>query len=169
MNQKPEYVGDSIVVTMDYDLWNDEGELIDTSREAGPLLYLHGHGQLVPGLEYALVGMAITQETQVLLSPDEAYGPYDSEAVEIIPHADMPDDLEFHLGQEVLLEDETSGEGVVAYVTEVRPDGVVLDLNHPLAGETLRFRVQILDLRVATAEELAHGHAHEEDDHHHGD
>jgi FKBP-type peptidyl-prolyl cis-trans isomerase SlyD len=156
-------VADGMVVSLDYTLRLDDGEEIDASTEQEPLEFLQGLGEIIPGLEQALYGMGIGEEKEVVVSPEEGYGDIDPEAFEEVPRNVFPDDLKLEPGMELHMRDADSGEQFEAYVSEVRRSSVLLDFNHPLAGETLHFRVKIAMLRPATHEELAHGHVHDED------
>ncbi len=152
-------VADGLVVSLDYTLRLDDGQVIDTTVNEAPLDFLQGAGQIIPGLEEALYGMAVGDEKEVEVAPVDGYGEKNLDAFELIPRDAFPADLELTRGMGLQLETE-SGEELVAYVADLRPEEVLLDLNHPLAGETLYFQIKIADLRPATAEELAHGHAH---------
>ena len=151
------------VVTIDYTLTLDDGEVYDSSAETGPLEYLHGHEQLIPGLEAALEGMQVGESKQVVVTPDLGYGEFDPEAVELVPYDAIPAEIDLELGMTVELYDEESDQEIEATVAEIGVDGVVLDMNHPLAGETLHFSVKVVGVRAASAEELAHGHVHGEE------
>ena len=151
------------VVTIDYTLTLDDGEVYDSSAETGPLEYLHGHEQLIPGLEAALEGMQVGESKQVVVTPDLGYGEFDPEAVELVPYDAIPAEIDLELGMTVELYDEESDQEIEATVAEIGDDGVVLDMNHPLAGETLHFSVKVVGVRAAFAEELAHGHVHGEE------
>ena len=151
---------DDLVVSLDYTLHLDDGEVIDTSKGQEPLEILQGRGQIIPGLEQAIYGMAVGDEKDVVVAPADGYGEDDPDAFELVDRDVFPPDLNLNPGMGLRMRD-GSGQALVAYVAEVRPEGVVLDFNHPLAGETLHFRVKIAGLRSATSEELAHGHAHE--------
>lgn len=155
-------VADDTVVMIEYTLTLDDGEIYDSSVETGPLEYLHGHGQLIAGLEAALMGMRRGDSKDVVVTPDVGYGEYDPEAVEFVPNDALPDDLELEPGMSLDLYDEESDQEIEAFVAEIRPEGVLLDMNHPLAGETLHFTVKVLEVRSATEEEIAHGHVHGE-------
>jgi FKBP-type peptidyl-prolyl cis-trans isomerase SlyD len=152
-------VADGLVVSLDYTLRLDDGQVLDTSQGEAPLDFLQGAGQIIPGLEAALYGMAVGDEKEVEVAPADGYGEKSLDAFELIPRDAFPADLELTLGMGLQLQSE-SGEELVAYVADLRPEEVLLDLNHPLAGETLFFDIRIAGLRPATAEELAHGHAH---------
>lgn len=154
-------VADELVVSLDYILRLDDGEVIDSSSadDGEPLVFLQGQGDIIPGLEQALYGMAVGEEKEVVVSPAGGYGEHDPDAFELVEHDVFPPDLTLEVGMALRMRD-GSGEALVAYVAEVRPDGVLLDFNHPLAGETLFFNVKVLGLRPATEEELEHGHVH---------
>jgi FKBP-type peptidyl-prolyl cis-trans isomerase SlyD len=158
-------IKDGVVVSLDYTLRLDDGELIDASA-GEPLEYLHGHGQIIPGLEKALEGLTVGDSKKVVVPPAEAYGEVNLEAFEIVPRSMFPDDLELEEGLELSLRDAETDEPFDATIAEIRETEVMLDFNHPLAGETLHFEVSIPAVRPATKEELAHGHAHEKNGHH---
>jgi FKBP-type peptidyl-prolyl cis-trans isomerase SlyD len=160
-------IKDGVVVSLNYTLRLDDGEVIDSSEGDAPLEYLHGYGQLIPGLEKALVGLTIGDRKKVVVPAAEAYGDVDMEAFEIVPRSMFPDDLELEEGLELSLRDVETDEPFDASIAEIRENEVMLDFNHPLAGETLHFEVHVPAIRLATAEELAHGHAHGEDGHNH--
>lgn len=153
-------VGDDLVVTLEYSLRLDDGREIDRSDSEEPLQFLQGHGQIIPGLENALYGMTIGEEKHVVVEPAKGYGEYDPEDVDTMPRDAFPADLRLAKGVRLALRDSDTGEQFEATVTEVRPENVALDFNHPLAGRTLYFDVKVAGLRQATDEELAHGHVH---------
>jgi FKBP-type peptidyl-prolyl cis-trans isomerase SlyD len=153
-------VADDLVVRLDYTLTLGGGEVYDSSEESGPLEYLQGHGQLIPGLEQALYDMAVGDEKDVVVTPDLAYGEYDTEAVQELPRDMFPATMELEAGMAIDLYDEDAEEELEATIDDVDDDTVVVNFNHPLAGETLNFHVRIVDIRPATPEELDHGHAH---------
>jgi FKBP-type peptidyl-prolyl cis-trans isomerase SlyD len=157
-------VADNLVVGLDYTLRLDDGETIDSSADQEPLEFLQGQGEIIPGLEQALYGMAVDDQKEVVVAPADGYGEEDPGAFELVARDVFPADLDLKPGAGLRMRDE-SGRAMVAYVAEVRPDGVLLDFNHPLAGETLYFQVKIAALRPATGEELDHGHAHDADGH----
>ena len=152
-------VEDGMVVSLDYTLRLDDGEVIDTSTGEAPLQFLQGQGQIIPGLEQALYGMSVDDEKGVVVAPADGYGEHDPDAFQVVPQDAFPSDLTLEPGMGFRMRD-ASGHAVDAYVAEIRPEGVLLDLNHPLAGEALHFQVKISGLRPATVEELAHGHVH---------
>lgn len=163
---EPNSVEDGVVVSLAYSLSLDDGDVIDEASADDPLSYLHGAGNIIPGLESALTGMKIGESKTVDVEATEAYGEYDDEAFQHVPYEAFPEDMEPEEGQMVHLTDEQGGGHVQATITELGDDSVTLDLNHPLAGETLHFDVEVVGLRNATAEEVAHGHVHDGHAHH---
>lgn len=159
-------VADGMVVTFDFTLMLEGGEVADSTQGQMPLRFIVGQGQLLPGLEDAMIGMTAGEERDVTLEPGDAYGEWDEDALEEVAKSDLPGDMELEEGMPLEVTD-TEGETYEASVYEVRKDSVVLDYNHPLAGETLQFKVKVLDIRPATPTELDHGHVHDEDGHEH--
>jgi FKBP-type peptidyl-prolyl cis-trans isomerase SlyD len=152
-------VQDGMVVSLAYSLRLNGSDVIDSSAEGEPLEFLQGAGQIISGLEQALYGMAVGDEKQVTVAPADGYGEMDPEGVQFFPASAFPESMELEVGMALQAQD-SSGHVHTVYVSEVQEDGVVLDFNHPLAGETLHFHAKIAGLRPATDEELAHGHAH---------
>lgn len=153
-------VADGQVVSLAYKLHADDGELLDESEVNEPLAFLQGAGQIIPGLETALYGMSVGDKKNVKVEPVDGYGKYNPENKQTMPRTAFPPDLALEEGTGLVVRDTQSGERFQAFVEELHQDHVVLDFNHPLAGETLFFEVEVVGLRPATAEELAHGHAH---------
>jgi FKBP-type peptidyl-prolyl cis-trans isomerase SlyD len=147
------------VVSIEYRLHLGDGKIIDESDADDPLVYLHGYEEIVPGLEKALEGKKAGESLKVQVSPEEGYGEYEPEGVEEVAREEFPPDLELEAGGIVSATDE-EGDEVDFLVKEVRPNTVVVDFNHPLAGKTLHFEVSVREVRAATPEELEHGHAH---------
>jgi FKBP-type peptidyl-prolyl cis-trans isomerase SlyD len=156
-------VADGQVVTMEY-LLKVDGETIDTSENAGPIEFVQGVGNIVPGLERELYGMAIGESKDVTVSARDGYGEIDSEASMEVPRDQFPEDIPMEVGTQLELEDE-SGQPMHARIEQVGETSVRLDFNHPLAGKELFFTVKIAGLRMATDEELDHGHAHSGHEH----
>ena len=152
------------VVFIDYTLTNDGGEVLDTSRGAEPLSYIHGQGQIIPGLEKALTGRTAGDSFQIRLEARDAYGERDPELVQTARRAQFSTD-EPRVGLQV----RTGGPGGGQVLTVVAVDGdvVTLDGNHELAGVPLTFDVTVVSVRAATKQELAHGHAHGSGGHDH--
>ncbi|HXF60944.1 MAG TPA: peptidylprolyl isomerase, partial [Caldilineaceae bacterium] len=142
-----------------------DDDLVESTEEDGPIAFLQGYEEIIPGLEQAIYGMEVGQEKDVVIEPEDGYGEYDPEAVEEVPLDIFPEELDLSLGMPVELYDEDADETVDGYIAEIRTDKVLVDLNHPLAGETLHFHVKVVGVRPATEEELAHGHAHVDGEH----
>ena len=158
-------IGPRTVVTVNYTLTDDDGEVLDSSEGQDPLAYLHGVGQIVPGLEQALAGKAAGDALQVTVDAAEGYGEHDPELVQAVPRAQFKDLDDLEVGME-LQATGPDGDHLVT-VVGIEDDEVMLDGNHPLAGMTLHFDVAVVDVRDATPEELQHGHPHGPGDHHH--
>lgn len=152
------------VVSLNYVLTDDDGETIDSS-EGEPFAYLHGHGQLVVGLERQLEGRGVGEKLSVVVEPAEGYGEHDPEHALEVSRDELPDDLDLELGLELAYEGD-DGEAVSMWVTDMTDTHVTLDGNHPLAGARLHFAVEVRGVRDADASELEHGHPHGEGDEH---
>ncbi|MGZ8246538.1 FKBP-type peptidyl-prolyl cis-trans isomerase [Methylomagnum sp.] len=158
-------IADDKVVQIHYTLTNDEGETLDSSRDQEPLAYLHGFGNIIPGLENALAGRVVGDKFQVTIPPEEAYGLRDDDMVQAAPKSAFQGVPEVLPGMQFHAE---SPEGIqLVTVIDVDGDNVILDGNHPMAGMTLNFDVEVAEVRDATAEELDHGHVHGSHGHHH--
>jgi FKBP-type peptidyl-prolyl cis-trans isomerase SlyD len=165
-------------VTVEYVLKDDEGEILDASsgEDGEPIEYVHGYGMLVPGLEAALVGLKVGDKKEIVVSADEGYGERDEELVLEIERTEFPATVE--PGDEFVATS-PDGEEVVLNVVEVNEDGVLVDANHPLAGLTLHYDIEVKAIREATEAEIeeagkamdeAHEHVHGPDcDHEHGE
>jgi len=151
------------VVTIAYTLKDEAGEVIDTSVGGEPLLYVHGMGSLVPGLEKALEGRSVGDRFSVVLSPEEGYGKRDESLIRKIPIRKLPDG-KAAAGSRVRVQ--TDQGPAMLLVTAVRGDYATVDPNHPLSDKTLHFDVEIMGVRDATPDELEHGHAHGPGGHH---
>lgn len=145
------------VVTLEYTVTDEHGEVIDTTVGKEPLVYLHGTRYLVSGLEAELEGRSVGEAFDVTLTPSQAYGEYDENLVQEVP-GELFDGMEVSEGDTFVAETDEGHRPVT--VVEVSEEFVKVDGNHPLAGVTLGFKVEIKDVRAATAEELAHGHVH---------
>jgi FKBP-type peptidyl-prolyl cis-trans isomerase SlyD len=154
------------VVTIHYTLTDDAGEVLDSSPAGQPLSYLHGHGNLIPGLERQLTGKSVGDKLSLKVAPAEGYGEYHQSLVQSIPRERLAGIGEVRPGMRLRAETDKGPRSVT--VTYVADDLVTLDANHPLAGRNLNFKIEIASVRQATDEELAHGHVHGPGDHHHG-
>ncbi len=153
------------VVSINYTLTNAEGKVLDTSDGRAPLLYIHGKGNIIPGLEKALEGKKEGDKLNVTVAPEEAYGIRDERLVQIIPRSSFEGVEEIEPGMQFQANFE--GHPQIIVITKVEGDNITIDANHPLAGEQLTFDVAITEIRDATEEELAHGHVHGPNGHHH--
>lgn len=151
-------VEDGQIVSLEYSLLVD-GELMDSSDGHGPLEFLQGVGNIIPGLENELYGMAIGESKKVTVSPAEGYGELDPDAYADVPRADFPENIPAEVGTELQVQDE-HGQPMYARIDLVTDAMIRLDFNHPLAGKELNFDVKVVGLRAASAEEMEHGHAH---------
>jgi FKBP-type peptidyl-prolyl cis-trans isomerase SlyD len=154
------------VVSVDYELHLGDGKVVDASGEGQPMSYIHGEGQIVPGLERALEGLSAGDARQVVVAPEDGYGDHDPRGLQEVPKNAFPTDMEPAVGMELMAQG-PNGEAVPFTIREVKPEAIVIDLNHPLAGKTLHFDVTVRGVRAATAEELEHGHVHGPDGHDH--
>ncbi len=147
------------VATLEYRLHLPDGELVDEGTAEDPLVYLHGYEEIVPGLEKALEGKGAGETVKVVVPPGEAYGEYDPEGVEEVPRDSLPKDLVLEEGG-VLTATDDDGDEIDFLIKAVKGDLITVDSNHPMAGKTLHFDVNIREVRAATDEEREHGHAH---------
>ncbi len=153
------------VVSIDYTLTNDNGEVLDSSSGREPLAYLHGNGGIIPGLEKELEGKVKGDKLVAIIAPDQAYGVRSEELVQKIPLENFSDAAEVKVGAQFQVQ---NGEHIhIATVTTVGDKSATVDMNHPLADETLHFDVEVMDVRKPTKEELEHGHVHGAGGHHH--
>lgn len=158
-------VAQDAVVSFHYTLRDEAGTTIDQSQ-GEPLAYLHGHGQIVPGLERELTGRSAGEKLQVRVTPAEGYGEYDTRLLQQVPRAAFSGINGLRVG--MALQAQTSGgDHATVVVKEIGPEFVTVDRNHALAGKALLFDVEIAEVRTASEEELAHQHVHGPGGHHH--
>lgn len=154
------------VVTIHYNLKNEAGELLESSFQSDPLAYLHGHHNLIPGLEKALLDLETGAKLDVSVPPEEAYGTRDDRLVETVPKEVFGEDVALEVGMQFHAQSR-DGNPYVVTITGIEGEQVEVDGNHPFAGATLNFEVEVMDVREATEEELNHGHVHGPGGHHH--
>jgi len=158
-------VANNKVVTIDYTLTDPQGQVLDSSQGGEPLSYLHGTGGLIPGLEAALEGRSPGEELRAVVPPEQAYGTRNDSLVQAVPRdrfrgvPQVTPGMQFHANT-------PQGPRLVTVVAADN-ENVTVDANHPLAGVTLHFNVKVVDVRDATADEAAHGHAHGPGGHQH--
>ncbi|NVK22143.1 MAG: peptidylprolyl isomerase [Kangiellaceae bacterium] len=153
------------VVLIDYTVKTEEGVLVDTSEGNEPLAYLHGHRNIIPGLESALVGKAAEDELTVNVQPNDAYGERHEELVKEVPVSAFQGVDKIEAGMQFHAESPNGPQLIT--VTKIEGETVTVDGNHPLAGMALVFDVKVLEVRDASSEELSHGHVHGPGGHHH--
>lgn len=153
------------VVVIHYTLVSDSGELLDTSSGGEPLAYIHGAGNLVPGLEKAIEGKGVGDAFEVAVGFEEGYGARHDDMIQQVPRSAFQNAEEIEPGMR--FQAHTSAGHHVFTVTAVDDEFITADGNHPLAGENLNFSIEIIEIRDATEEELSHGHVHGPDGHHH--
>lgn len=149
-------IRDGMVVSLAYTLKLKDGESVDSASVEDPLEYLHGHENIVPGLEKELTGLKVGDKKDVVVSPTEGYGEYDPEDVETMDRSAIPQDYPVEVGMMIAVETD-EGEILEATIREIKGKDVTLDFNPPLAGETLYFSIEIVGIREATEEELENG------------
>lgn len=146
------------VVLMDYTLTDNEKNVIDSSEGHGPLAYLHGHGNIIPGLEKHLEGKGEGDAVQVSVNPEEGYGQPTDELVQTVSRDQFQGTPELEIGMQ--FQAQTPNGMMLFRITGLEGDQVTIDGNHPLAGMDLNFDVKVVEVREATEEELQHGHVH---------
>jgi FKBP-type peptidyl-prolyl cis-trans isomerase SlyD len=151
-------IGDDKVVSFHYKLSDSDGTINESSEGGSPVVYLHGRDAIVPGLESQLAGKRSGEKLTATVPPEQGYGPRNENAVQRVPLKHLATRGPFQEGQMVVVN--TREGGRQARVLKVGHFNVDLDLNHPLAGKTLTFEIEIVHVRDATQEELTHGHAH---------
>ena len=156
-------VEDDIVVTLSYTLKVDN-KVVDSSDEGDDLQFIQGAGEILPALEEQLYGLMVGDAKQVTLQPVDGYGEVDPEAFAEIPKDEFPAEIPLKAGSELELKDEDN-EVHYARIDSVSKENVTLNFNHPLAGKELDFAMRVVALRLATAEELDHGHVHAASEH----
>lgn len=144
------------VVAFHYALVNSEGEVLDGSRDREPLPYLHGHKNIVPGLEAAMTDHVVGDRFEVKVSPEQGYGARDEEKVSLVDRASFSEFSELSEGMVCQMEDE-QGESQFVAITKIDKDEITVDANHPFTGLELNFDVEIMEVRDATVEELSNG------------
>ncbi|MBW6392355.1 MAG: peptidylprolyl isomerase [Halomonas sp.] len=158
-------IAQNSVVAFHYTLTNDAGEVLDSSEGRQPLTYLHGAGNIIPGLEKQLEGREAGDKLNVTVSPEEGYGEVQPQLVQEVPRDAFQGVESVEPGMQ--FQAQTQGGPLMVTVTSVEGDTVTVDGNHPLAGQKLNFDVEISDVREASQEEIEHGHVHGEGGHQH--
>lgn len=158
-------IAERTVASFHYTLTDDAGRVIDSSSGHGPLTYLHGAGNIVPGLEKAMLGRSAGDAFDVVVAPEEGYGEPNEMLVQVVPRAAFQGVDELAVGME--FQAQTPQGPMSVAIAKIEGDEVTVDGNHPLAGRTLHFAIEVTDVREASLEEVMHGHVHGEGGHHH--
>ena len=153
------------VAVLDYTLTGDDGQIIDASHD-GSFVYLHGAGSIIPGLQKALDGRKPGESLRVVIETADAYGERDLGKIQRIPRDRFPPDAELSVGMRFQAQSQ-HGHAQVVTLTGLEGSDVIVDANHPLAGQRLHFAVTVLSVRSAKKEEITHGHVHGPGGHHH--
>ncbi len=146
------------VVNFHYTLSNDSGEVLDSSQGGDPLTYLHGAGNIVAGLETALEGRGVGDSFKVRVAPEEGYGVHQAQLVQDVPRSAFAGVEKVQAGMQFQADTPEGVQNVT--VARVTGDSVTVDGNHPLAGQHLNFAIEVTAVRLASVEELSHGHVH---------
>ncbi|MEO6925468.1 MAG: peptidylprolyl isomerase [Rhodanobacter sp.] len=158
-------IAHNAVAAFHYTLTDDQNEVIDSSAGRDPLTYLHGSSQIVPGLEKQMEGRSVGDKFSVEVAPEDGYGVHHPELMQEVPREAFQGVEDIQPGMQF------QGRGpqgeINVTVSKVEDDKVFIDGNHPLAGKTLHFAIEVTDVRAASAEELEHGHVHGAGGHHH--
>ncbi|WP_227429341.1 FKBP-type peptidyl-prolyl cis-trans isomerase [Psychrobacter sp. I-STPA6b] len=144
-------------VLFNYTLTDEDGNVLDQSQ-GEPLAYLHGHNNIIPGLEAQLEGKSAGEKLKAVVEPAQAYGEYQEQAVQEVPRENFQGVEDIQPGMQ--FQSQAGGQVMLVTVKDVQDDVVIVDANHPLAGKTLTFDVEIVEVRAATEDELSHGHIH---------
>lgn len=159
MSNNPLKIEAGKVVFFHYTLTDESGTVIDSSEGSEAMPYLHGSDNIVPGLERRMQGRAVGDRFKAIVPPEEGYGVQEGPGPQAVSRDIFPEDAELEEGMQFSAEDD-DGETFPLWIVSIEGDTVVVDANHPLAGVTLHFDVEIVDIRDATEEEVAHGHPH---------
>jgi len=154
------------VVTMNFTLTDETGNVLDSTDTAGPFSYISGKGMVLPKLEEAVSGMIIGTKKHLTLEAKDGYGEYNDDAVQAVGKENFPEDFVLEAGMEYMASN-PDGVQMPFIITSVEDETITIDFNHPLAGKNLNFDLELLDVREATPEELSHGHVHGAGGHHH--
>jgi len=157
------------IVDLVYELKDSEGDVVESADAAEPMTYLHGYGEIAPGLEEELDGVEEGALLEIVLPPDKAYGDYNPDGIVAVPRTEFPADAEIVPGDWIsvqIKQDEESDEveDLEMKVLEISPDAITLDANHPLAGQEVTFDIRVLGVREASAEEIEARESEEEEE-----
>ena len=154
------------VITMNFTLTDDHGNVLDSTEKGGPFSYISGSNMVLPKLEEAVNGMLIGSKKALKLEAKDGYGNYNDDAIQVVGKENFPEDFVLEVGMEYMASN-PDGVQMPFVISNVDGEEITVDFNHPLAGKNLNFDIELLNVRDATAEELSHGHVHGEGGHHH--
>ena len=152
-------IATGMVVSFEYTLTDPEGKKLDTSDGRGPMLYVHGTGGIIAGLEAELEGKTAGDAFKATIPPEKAYGAHNAQMVQVVPRKQFPPNTMVMVGQQINAQGPNNRQ-IPVRVTKVTAEEVTVDANHPLAGVALTFDVKVVEVRIASIEEIQHGHAH---------
>ena len=158
-------MGPDTYVTLSYTLFDERGEVVDRATDAEPLSYVHGYAQILPGLERQLSGLRAGDKAEILVEPSEAFGEHDEAGVFEVDREDFPESDEVGPGDEFVAQS-PDGEPLAMRVVKVLPEAFLVDTNHPLAGQRVRFEVEVANVRAADENEIARAQAELEEQAH---
>ena len=158
-------ISDKTAASFHYTLKNSAGEVLDSSAGNEALSYLQGGGNIVPGLERQMLGKSVGDKFHATVQPEEGYGVPNPAMLRVVPKNAFPEDVELAVGMQFGTQTPNGPAAIV--IKSIEADSVTVDGNHPLAGVTLHFEIEITDVREASLEELQHGHVHGPGGHHH--
>jgi FKBP-type peptidyl-prolyl cis-trans isomerase SlyD len=158
--------GQNKVITLNYTLKDNEGNIIQTTSNGETFQFLSGNQQILPKLEFEIENMIIGSKKNVKIPTNEAYGEYSEKAVQQVNKNNFPKDIDLQVGMEFIT-NSPEGHQMPFVIANIQNEEVTIDFNHPLAGKDLEFDVELIDVREATVEEMQHGHVHGPGGHHH--
>jgi FKBP-type peptidyl-prolyl cis-trans isomerase SlyD len=159
-------IGPNKVVTLNFTLKDEEGNVIESTENAEPFHFLSGNNQILPKLEEAVDGMPVGSKKNVVIGCPDAYGEYNEKAIRLAKRADFPQDARIEIGRDYQVNTK-DGKYMSFTITKIEGDNITIDFNHPLAGKNLEFDLELVDVRDASPDEIEHGHAHGPGGHHH--
>lgn len=158
-------IGSNKVVSIHYTLKDESGNLLDSTIGSQPFSYLTGYDQIIPKLEEEIDTMLIGGKKNVLITAEDAYGEYRDDLVHLVKKSNFPDDVDLEIGMQFVT-NAPDGTQMPFVIKEIDGEDITIDFNHPLAGKNLDFEIELVDVRDATEEEIAHGHVHGPNSHH---